>query len=914
MLNKIKYLFILLIGFIFLNPFVCISQPSIKKTRILFLMDASSSMTYSWNPSNTRFQIASNILLNIIDSIYAINNEVEFAVRAYGTQYSAQEKNCYDTKLEVPFNYQNVSQIKTRLQYIKPFGFSPIAYSLQQASENELNNSSVYDYSIIFITDGGESCNGDICSVFNNLLKNKISIKPYVIGLDKNEKLKNYYECLGNFIEVNTAADINEAIQMIVNANRKIIEKPKQLNLVTQYANATVIKDTFKKITKIDSVVIPLKTDISLLNLFAKSHQLTKTVIVKIQGEKILPQKNKAILRFNIEEPIVKIDPPKIERENIQLALLVSANRFNGQTIFNLKAKAISFADKKSALIKFDWQEPLIKDSNVFAILKMNNYSLSKTDKASTKGEKIAFAKNKKATLSFNWEEPIIRTNDGFSNLKIIPVKLLANEKTNPKGVNIPASKNKKATLSFNWEEPIIRTNDVFADLKITPVKFLAYEKTNLKGVSIPAIKNKKATLSFNWEEPVTRSADIFNNLKVIPIKLLTNAKTTPKGVKIPTTKNKKATVSFNWEEPVIRSTDVFPSLKVASVNLLYKEKITPKGVIIPTAKNKKATLSFNWEEAKKDTLKTLLAANYPKRYSYAYRLPNQKLARAKGKATLRFIFDAPKIVAKKDTVIQPKPNSGEMKYKIETKESDNTTIQVFLVGPDGKFYQKAKPLIEIVDSKTKQPITSFNRQVINGEPEILPFTAGTYDVYIREYNVARVYNFPVKEKMLNKIILELEEGTLHFVYGTNLKRPVEYVANVKRRFPAGAMIQQNCDEILKYDPGTYYVEINTLPTFKRSFEIEFFKEYLLYIDEPGTIQIDNTNRVGKIELQCVLGDQFVTFLVLDIKGDLAAQKFAMQPGVYKAIFPIEPAMPSMGKKIIDFKIKSNQTTILDLK
>jgi hypothetical protein len=822
-------------------------------------------MTYSWNPSNTRFQVASNILLNIIDSIYAINNEVEFAVRAYGTQYSAQEKNCYDTKLEVPFNYQNVSQIKTRLQYIKPFGFSPIAYSLQQASENELNNSSVYDYSIIFITDGGESCNGDICSVFNNLLKNKISIKPYVIGLDKNEKLKNYYECLGNFIEVNTAADINEAIQMIVNANRKIIEKPKQLNLVTQYANATVIKDTFKKITKIDSVIIPLKTDISLLNLIAKSHQLPKTVIAKIQGGKILPQTKKAILRFNIEEPIVKIDTPKIERENIQLALLVGANRFNAQTIFNLKAKAISFADKKSALIKFDWQEPLIKDSNVFAILKMNNYSLSKTDKGSTKGEKIAFTKNK------------------------------------------------KATLSFNWEEPIIRSNDVFADIKTISVKSLAIEKTNLKGVNITAPKNKKATLSFNWEEPIIRSSDVFTDLKTIP-KLLAIGKITTKGIKTSIPRNKKATLSFNWEEPIIRSTDVFPSLKVASVNLLYKEKITPKGVIIPTAKNKKATLSFNWEEAKKDTLKTLLAANYPKRYSYAYRLPNQKLARAKGKATLRFTFDAPKIVAKKDTVIQPKPNSGEMKYKIETKESDNTTIQVFLVGPDGKFYQKAKPLIEIVDSKTKQPITSFNRQVINGEPEILPFTAGTYDVYIREYNVARVYNFPVKEKMLNKIILELEEGTLHFVYGTNLKRPVEYVANVKRRFPAGAMIQQNCDEILKYDPGTYYVEINTLPTFKRSFEIEFFKEYLLYIDEPGTIQIDNTNRVGKIELQCVLGDQFATFLVLDIKGDLAAQKFAMQPGVYKAIFPIDPAMPSMGKKIMDFKIKSNQTTILDLK
>ena len=818
MLNKIKYFFIVLLGFIFLNPFVCISQPSIKKTRILFLMDASSSMSYNWNPTNTRFQVASNILLNIIDSIYSINNEVEFAVRAYGTQYSAQEKNCYDTKLEVPFNYQNVSQIKTRLQYIRPYGFSPIAYSLQQASENELNNSAVYDYSIIFITDGGESCNGDICNVFNNLLKNKISIKPYVIGLDKNEKLKNYYECLGNFIEVNTAADINEAIQMIVNANRKIIEKPKQLKLVTQFANTSVIKDTLKKTTKIDSIVIPLKTDIGLLNLFTKNYLLPKTINAKIQGNKINPQTNKAILRFNIEETVVKLDTPKIQRQNIQFSLLISNIQSITKTILKLKANSISFTNNKPAILKFNWEEPLVKDTNVFSFLKMAPYTFPKSNNIDSKGEKIAFTKKDKVTLAFNWEEPVIRSADVFNDLKATPIKLLAIEKTTPKGVKISTPKNKKATLSFNWEEPVIRSTDVFNNLKATPIKLLAIEKT------------------------------------------------------------------------------------------------TPKGVKISSPKNKKAILSFNWEEVKRDTLKTLLAANYPKRYSYAYRLPNQKLAKTKGKATLRFTFDTPKIIAKKDTIIQPKPNSGEMKFKIETKESDSTTIQVFLVGPDGKFYQKAKPLIEIVDSKTKQPISSFRRQVVNGEPEIVPFTAGTYDVYIREYNVARVYNFPVKEKMLNKIILELEEGTLHFVYGSNLKRPVEYVANVKRRFPAGALIQQNCDEILKYDPGTYYVEINTIPTFKRSFEIEFFKEYLLYIDEPGTIQIDNTNRIGKIELQCVLGDQFATFLVLDIQGDLAAQKFAMQPGVYKAIYPIDPAMPSMGKKIIDFKIKSNQTTILDLK
>ena len=95
--------------------FTISAQPTIKKTRILFLLDASSSMTYPWNAGYTRFEVASNILLKIMDSVYVVNNEIEFGVRAYGTMYPAQLQNCIDTRLEVPFNLQNTNQIKTRL-------------------------------------------------------------------------------------------------------------------------------------------------------------------------------------------------------------------------------------------------------------------------------------------------------------------------------------------------------------------------------------------------------------------------------------------------------------------------------------------------------------------------------------------------------------------------------------------------------------------------------------------------------------------------------------------------------------------------------------------------------------------------------------------------------------------------------
>jgi hypothetical protein len=213
-----------------------------KKTRILFLIDASSSMSYNWNGNDNRFQAAARVVLGIVDSIYAINNEVEFGVRVYGADYPSQEKNCVDTKLEVPFNLQNTSQIKNRLKYITPRGSSPIAYSLQQAAENELSNTDIYDYSFVLITDGGESCGGDICDVYKKIVSNKIKISPYIIGLDSNSNMLKYYECIGQYVGVKGPKDIATAVELVVNNNRKIIDKPKLLNIPIQFSNSTPLE------------------------------------------------------------------------------------------------------------------------------------------------------------------------------------------------------------------------------------------------------------------------------------------------------------------------------------------------------------------------------------------------------------------------------------------------------------------------------------------------------------------------------------------------------------------------------------------------------------------------------------------------------------------------------------------------
>jgi hypothetical protein len=205
-------------------PIRMYAQPEIQKpARILFLIDASSSMLNNWTPSETRFNTASRVISSIVDSIHKVNTDVAFAVRVFGNQYPAQEKNCYDTKLEVPFNLGNDAQIKARLKYLKPLGYSPIAWSLKETAEKDFIESDQYAYSIILITDGGESCGGDICATVTNLLEKKISFKPYILSLVDYEPLRLQYECLGKYLIVAKEKDIEPAIKTIINDNRKIL-------------------------------------------------------------------------------------------------------------------------------------------------------------------------------------------------------------------------------------------------------------------------------------------------------------------------------------------------------------------------------------------------------------------------------------------------------------------------------------------------------------------------------------------------------------------------------------------------------------------------------------------------------------------------------------------------------------------
>lgn len=207
-----------------------------KNPRIVILLDGSSSMLHEWTKDDIRFEAAAKIIDRLMDSVYAVNKNVEFALRVYGHQSPTSANNCFDSKLEVMFSRDNYTQMMLRLAALHPLGISPIAYSIQQSAENDMPNILDNKYSLILITDGGESCDGDICKTVELLLRKKIDFKPYIISLVDYAPLKKQYDCMGEYLLVSKPDEIEPVVGKIVESYRHTFIQPRATTKIIETA------------------------------------------------------------------------------------------------------------------------------------------------------------------------------------------------------------------------------------------------------------------------------------------------------------------------------------------------------------------------------------------------------------------------------------------------------------------------------------------------------------------------------------------------------------------------------------------------------------------------------------------------------------------------------------------------------
>ncbi len=204
-----------------------------QPTRILFLFDASQSMFSRWE-SNSRFEVAKQLLKQMVDSLDKLDN-LELALRVYGHTKRYPPQDCDDTRLEVAFGIKNAAAIKKRLDAISPSGTTPIARSLEACGTDFPKSAS--RNIIILITDGIEECDGDPCAVSALLQKRGIVLKPFVIGLGLSRDFVKSFECIGNYFDAIDENQFRNAFSIVI--TQALNNTTAQVNLLDAYGKPT---------------------------------------------------------------------------------------------------------------------------------------------------------------------------------------------------------------------------------------------------------------------------------------------------------------------------------------------------------------------------------------------------------------------------------------------------------------------------------------------------------------------------------------------------------------------------------------------------------------------------------------------------------------------------------------------------
>lgn len=308
---------------------------TLKPVRIMYLVDVSSSMMYDWQSQETRMKVVGRLINDLTDSLIYYNPDIDFGLRLIGSEYPAQRKVCTDTKLEVPFGtYNSVSLIKHRANTLKPYGFTPIAYALEQTATYDFANSQKYNYSIILITDGGESCNGDICAIMQQMLSKKISFKPYILSLVKDKILEDQYACLGNYINVLEQKDFNVAINKIISENKTKLNITKDVTPLVQPKPVVIAPKP-----KVDTPVIK---QVTLNPVKPVDTPRTITIVPKIDTPKTIAVTPKP--QPKVDTPKLVVNVPKVDSPKAIVPELKEEQRIKVQK--NYKRYTVIIAER----------------------------------------------------------------------------------------------------------------------------------------------------------------------------------------------------------------------------------------------------------------------------------------------------------------------------------------------------------------------------------------------------------------------------------------------------------------------------------------------------------------------------------------------------------------------------------------
>ena len=150
---------------------------SLDDRSVEIVVDASRSM-WGRMHGEPKMVVAKEILQDVS---YWFPEDLNLALRAYGSTSPSESADCADSALLVPFGDENREPIRAAIAGLRPLGQTPIAYALNQAARDfgALQD----DRAVVLVTDGIESCGGDPVQAARELREQGITVHLIGFGL-----------------------------------------------------------------------------------------------------------------------------------------------------------------------------------------------------------------------------------------------------------------------------------------------------------------------------------------------------------------------------------------------------------------------------------------------------------------------------------------------------------------------------------------------------------------------------------------------------------------------------------------------------------------------------------------------------------------------------------------------------------
>lgn len=161
-----------------------LANAQVRPRNIEIVFDCSGSMetrTTRFTSFQDKVEIAKDEVKRFVSSLPP---GTSVALRVFGTDRAA---GCQDTKLLYPLKAVDVAAVVASLDPIRPafHGKTPIARSLEEALRDFQAAGAVdADNSIILLTDGVESCGGNVDAAIDRIRDAGINLKVHIVGFD----------------------------------------------------------------------------------------------------------------------------------------------------------------------------------------------------------------------------------------------------------------------------------------------------------------------------------------------------------------------------------------------------------------------------------------------------------------------------------------------------------------------------------------------------------------------------------------------------------------------------------------------------------------------------------------------------------------------------------------------------------